>query len=676
MEAGCVEDRKARRQELRRNGENGRRLLVLGAVLATFTLGAPGMAATGAEHTYIIALDAADSFRTDDQMAIRLVNELLEQGAPVRWALEDFQADGQHFRAGTFFLQTPFQTTSGISSDTLMAWLQQQGRQYHVHPITRTHGAVHVESKALVLPRIALFYDQSTYDNCLKHYKLFAHMGFKVTLGTANDFLPGPDDPSSILAHSNVFVMPGGALHLWDYSGADQTTAIANFQQFVAQGGAYIGVCAGATEALIQSPWASLSLVDANYHSEWFEYTDPTVGDWDWRALLGPVYLEVTQPHNPVMFGYGGSAVRHGHGFTPTMYYWGGPAMFNEGSSVTVLSRYLGPTSPNQTTSDKVKDIWGSAAIVTTDYGSGKVVLFGPHPEWPDPDGYVQDGRMYAQALYYVASQPRPSPLPPGSAEPPRTIAAERVRAITETVSQAGPVLADITEMATTLDTLQIGGTYHPLGLWHGKTVLVYAQALQEQMNGLAHDALMFSHEYRRLEMLKSSACHDPQALRLIKSSQSTIEQFFAFAENLPPEPHVIAQTDWTGDGPFQPYPVEMEAKAFPDLLWAVAYVQQELRDFDLPIATAYQTTLAGYDALRAQYLANPTPGNKQAMDESYLAISSSWPAGPMYRGMYTLKHTLDVMQYKIDTHLLNLLTRAQVAKERLSVSGYALATK
>jgi hypothetical protein len=33
-------------------------------------------------------------------------------------------------------------------------------------------------------------------------------------------------------------------------------------------------------------------------------------------------------------------------------------------------------------------------------------------------------------------------------------------------------------------------------------------------------------------------------------------------------------------------------------------------------------------------------------------------------------------MQYKVDTHLLNLLTRAERAKEVLSVSKYALADK
>jgi hypothetical protein len=678
MEAGYgyVENREARLRE-RRKPEYGKRLFILGVALVALILGAPGAAeATGCVQTHIIALDKLDAVRMDDQAAIKLVNELLEQGAPVQWALKDFQVDGQHFRAGTFFLQTPFQTTSGISSDTLVAWLQQQGRENGVYPIRRAHGAVQVESKALVLPRIALFYDQSTYDNCLKHYELFTRMGFKVTLGTANDFLLGPDDPNSVLAHANVFVMPGGALHLWDFDGQDQTKAIANFQQFVSNGGAYVGVCAGATEALAQSPWTNIPLVDANYHSEWFDYDDPTAGDWDWRGLLGPVNLEVTQPQNPVMFGYGPTAVWRHYGPTPTMYYWGGPAIFNEGSNVTVLGRYLSPASPSQTTSDKVKDIWGSAAVVTTDYGSGKVVLFGPHPEWPGPDGRVQDGRMYAQALYYVASQRRPSTLQPGSAEPPKAIAIERVRSITETVNRAQPLLSSIIQMARTLNTLQIGGTYHPLGLWHGKTVLVYAEALQEQMNRLSNDALTFLREYRQLERAKLSSCHDSQILRLIKASQATIEQFFAFAENLPSEPHVIAQTDWTGDGPFQPYPVEREAKSFPDLLWAVAYLQREMQEFDLPIATAYQTTLAGYDVLRAQYQADPTPANKQAMDESYLAISSSWPAGPMYKGMYTLKHTLDVMQYKIDTHLLNLLTRAQEAEERLSVLEFALATR
>jgi hypothetical protein len=121
---------------------------------------------------------------------------------------------------------------------------------------------------------------------------------------------------------------------------------------------------------------------------------------------------------------------------------------------------------------------------------------------------------------------------------------------------------------------------------------------------------------------------------------------------------------------------VEKEAKSFPDLIWSFSYLQQEIRDFDLPVALQYVPTLAAYDALRAVYLHDPTPANKEAMDASYMAISASWPAGPMYQGMYTLRHTLDIMQYKVDTHLLNLLTRAQRAKEVLSASEYALGDK
>jgi glutamine amidotransferase-like uncharacterized protein len=650
-------------------------MLVLSVVLTALVWSGASLAApTNQARTYIISLDknGSKSAQIDEKAAIKLVNQLLEQGAPVKWALEGFQAGGRNYPAGTFLLQTPFQTTNGISSDVVIAWLEAQGKQKGVYPIRQTPGTVQVESKALVLPRICLFYDQTTYENCLKHYQLFTSMGFKVTLATANDLLVSFDDPSSVLARSNIFIMPGGAMHLWAFAYEDQAKGIENIQKFVKAGGGYVGVCAGSSEALAQTPYANLGLVDANYHFEWFDYADPAAGDWDWRALIGPMNLTITQPQNPVMFGYGTNAVRPGYA-TPAMYYWGGPAMFNEGSSVTVLARYLSPAA-GQTTSDKVKDIWGAAAVVTTDYELGKVVLFGPHPEWP---GAGPVTRMYAQALYYVSTVPKASSLEPSSVTNlPATISAGRVQAITRTVAQARPLLTDSIRKATTLNNLPLGGTYHPLGLWYGGSVLVYSQALKGQMDELSRDARTLQQEYARLNKLKSRLANDPQALQWIATSQAYIEQFFSYAENLPSESHVIAETDWTGAGPFKPYAVENEAKSFPDLLWAYSYLQQEIRNVDLPVASAYAPLLAEYDALRAAYLLDPTSANKQAMDDKYMAISSSWPAGPMYKGMYTLRHTLDIMQYKVDTHLLNLLTRAERAKEVLSISKYALADK
>jgi hypothetical protein len=645
-------------------------LLVLCVILALAFGGLSQATPKDSTATYLLSLDKPFSAKVDDQAAIKLVNELLGQGAPVEWALEDFQAGDETYPAGTFFLETPFETTSGISSDVLISWMESQGKQNGVWPIKHVNGGLEVEAKPLVLPRLVLFYDRTTYENTLRHYQLFDRLGFKVTLATASDLLVSPADPSSVLAGANVFVMPGGAMHFWSFTSSTRATGIANIQNFIKAGGGYVGVCAGASEALAQSPYKYLSLVDANYHSEWFQYADPAAGDWDWRRLIGPVNLEITQPQNPVMFGYGPGAIRSGYGPTPTMYYWGGPAMFNLGSDATVLARYLSPTSSSQIASEKVKDIWGSAAVVTTDYEQGKVVLFGPHPEWP---GGGPDSRMYAQALYYVASSPRASTLEPEDGTLPDTILPGRVQAITDTVDDIRPLLEDSTQLAQALVDLPTGGTYHPLGLWYPGSILAYVEAFTEQMDRLSSDALLFAQEYGRLNDLKSSLADDPQALTWIATSQAYIEQFFDYAENLPPEPHVIAAADWTGAGPFVPYPVANEAHSFPDLVWAFSYLRDEIRDFDLPLATAYVPILAEYDALRAAYLLDPTSANKAAMDTRYLVIASSWPAGPMYKGMYTIRHALDIMQFKVETHLFNLLTRAERAKEVVSASEYAL---
>jgi hypothetical protein len=635
--------------------------VILSLVSSGLAAAAPGRTTT---TTYIISLDKDYSRKFDEQSTFKLINQLLDMGAPVKWALKDFRAGNERYPAGTFFLQTPFQTTSGFSSDLIVSWMESQGKQTGVWPIKHTTAAVQVESKALVPPRIALFYDQTTYENCLKHYELLTGMGFKVTLATANDLLVSPSDPTSALAHSNVFIMPGGALHLYSFS--DPATGIANIQNFVNAGGGYIGVCAGSSESLKQTPYTNLGLVDANYHSEWFQNADPAAGDWEWRQLIGPIHLEITAPQNPVMFGYGASAVRPGYGPMPTMYYWGGPAMFNLGSGATALARYANPT--NQTVPDKVKNIWGEAAVVAADYGQGKAVVFGPHPEWPDAGPC---GRMYAQALYYVAKQaPIASSPAPAAGNLPALISASRVQAITGTVNSARPVLNESIQMAKTLNNLKLGEFYHPLGLWYEEPVLVYTQALKGQMDELSRDAALFALEYARLSALKPRVAGNPQALAWIKTTQAYIEQFFQYAENLPAESHVIETTPgWGVAGPFVPY--TDETKKFPDLLYSFSYVKQEIKDFDLPVAQAYEPLLAQYDALRAAYLADPTDANKQAMDAEYLALSA-WP-GPMYAGMYTLQHALDIMQYKVDTHLLNLLSRADQAKAVLSVSEQGL---
>ncbi len=93
----------------------------------------------------------------------------------------------------------------------------------------------------------------------------------------------------------------------------------------------------------------------------------------------------------------------------------------------------------------------------------------------------------------------------------------------------------------------------------------------------------------------------------------------------------------------------------------------------DMPCIVKYARLLHHYAMLQSGSISGRTEENKQAKQEMYLKITSFHSPGPLYKAMNTLRRTLDVMQYEIDTHLLNLLTLADNAREVLSLTDYAL---
>lgn len=648
-------------------------LLLLGVMALGFLPVVNGLAlADGSGATYIISMDrsSTDWIRVNDQNVIRLVNQLLEAGVDVQWALDDFSVGNHSYPAGTFYIQAPFTTETGISDSTVMAWLQWEAKKHRVYTIRKTTTPVEVRSRSLVLPRIVLFYDRTTYENSLVHYTRFSDMGFKVRLANSVDICSKDwNDPDSIFSRATVFAMPGGAMHFWAFeTDDDRAKAIQNIQQFVENGGGYVGVCAGASETLALSPYPYLEFVDANYHSEWFTYDDPSEGDWDWRQLIGPVYLDIAAPDHPVMFGYGPDAKRPGYGPKTTMYYYGGPAMWDIGDSVTVLARYGAPVT--QRTPEKVKDIWGAAASVTQDHGKGKIVIFGPHPEWPGPAG-----RMYAQALYYVSSVPVESHIERSSSkESSNSIDSNRVKAITSSVQKIKPMLASSTRIAAEMVNLRAGDHYHPLGLWYDESIMAYGQAMYSHVNRIKTDAVKFQYEYKKLSLLREMLRDDPELRESIDYAQAMIEAFFESTENLPPEPHVIEETDWTGAGPFEPFTSENDAKRFEDLVSVFDFLLREIKTVDLPCALDYAESFRKYERARVEHAITGTTEAKEKMDTLYVEMSASWPAGPLYKSMYTMRHTLDIMQFKTDYHLLNILTIGAKTREVLSMTNFAAA--
>jgi len=615
----------------------------------------------GQPTTYIIPME--DWIKNDDINAIRLVNLLLQEDVPVSWALDSFTVGGTTYPAGTFYVKTPFVTRLGVSSEDTMGWFMVQAKMNHVWRVDTTTESFTVNSKQLVLPRIVLFYDKTTYENALQHYLRFRSLGFKIVLANAQDLSSKAwNEPGSVLYDANVMVIPGGAVHFWSFpTMEDLANGIGNITEFVKNGGGYIGVCAGTCEALSGLDYHYLDLVNASM-------TSRDMWALDWRLLQGPLYVNVAQPNNPVMFGFGQDAVRPGYGPQTTIFYLGGPAMVNVGDNATILATYAGPIT--QQVLESVNNTWGAAAVVAADYYDGKVVVFGPHPEYPGPAG-----RMYGQALFYVAKNPKPSSLEPApmTAIMSDTAISNRVDAITSTVNQIKPTLEEATRTAAKIVNVRIGDYYNLLGIAIDENLLSFYKEEYSQLNELQRYSVKFQYEYSKLNALKGMASGSSSGL--VDYAQQMITKFFSLTSNLPAEPHVLTETDWAGDGPFMPFTAADEATKFEDFTKIFEYVNNETAAALLPLAQNFSVVYKQYDELWRQNQTAYTPEVNQTLSDLYANITCSWPASIYYQVIYSFYHTLDIVQYKIDYHLLNMVTLADRVSEVISYVEYALSS-
>jgi glutamine amidotransferase-like uncharacterized protein len=614
--------------------------------------------------TYIIPME--DWTRNDDVNAIRLVNMLLEEEVPVYWALDKFTVDGTTYPAGTFYIKTPFSTRLDISSDVTMDWIMWQAKLNRVWRIDVTTESITVSSKQLVLPRVVLFYDQTTYENALMHYLRFRSLGFKVVLANAVDLYPKSwNESGSVLNEANVFVMPGGAVHFWSFPWGDPLTwALGNITEFVKNGGGYVGVCAGTCEALSTVAYDSLRFVNAYM----YDGVREDMYAVDWKILQGPLYIDVQQPNHPVMFGYGPGAARPGYGPETTIYYLGGPAMYDVGANATVLATYAGPVT--QETMPGVSNQWGAAAVIAADYYNGKVVVFGPHPEYPGPCT-----RLYAQTLYYVANVPKPSRLEPESTESMNEAAiSEHTGVIRSTVDQIKPILEETTRTASNIVNMRTGDIYHPFGIAVDVNLLSFSKELYSELNDLQRYAVKFQYEYSKLNVLRDMVQNDPQLVSLTNYAQTMISSFFNSTANLPPEQHVIFETHWAEIGPFPPFTQEYEASKFEELINAFKYVNNETKSILYPTVQNYSTLVREYDRLKIENQTAYTPEVNATLADLFQTLSAQYPAGAMIKTYYTLFHTLDIVQYKIAYHIFNLLTLADRTMEIISYTEFALA--
>jgi len=150
------------------------------------------------------------------------------------------------------------------------------------------------------------------------------------------------DIKGSGLEDCSSLIIPGGyTAQCVDALGEEGFEQI---REFVAGGGGYVGICAGAYIAArkVEVPGRPPGLGIIEIEN-------------DRKAGQGLRTITIIQPEHPVVKGYTEEV---------SIWYQNGP-MIEAGKGVEVLAVY-----------EK-----GSAAIVCSTYGEGRVVIFSPHPE-------------------------------------------------------------------------------------------------------------------------------------------------------------------------------------------------------------------------------------------------------------------------------------------------------
>ncbi|NBR46081.1 MAG: biofilm PGA synthesis protein PgaC [Verrucomicrobia bacterium] len=175
-----------------------------------------------------------------------------------------------------------------------------------------------------------------------------------------------PEDiRNGILTNLDVIVMPGG-------SGSKQATNLETsgreaIQQFVRNGGGYVGICAGAYLASSHYAW-SLHLINAR-----------VIDREHWARGKGNIILTLSDLGQKAL----------GHPEKEVEVYYGQGPLYGRGTNDALPPYEELATYKTEVAKENVPPgvpmgvMQGTTAIARGEYGKGRVICYSPHPEKP-----------------------------------------------------------------------------------------------------------------------------------------------------------------------------------------------------------------------------------------------------------------------------------------------------
>ncbi len=195
------------------------------------------------------------------------------------------------------------------------------------------------------LPHIGIYSGVGSWDVNVETFKhFFDYYGYQWS-----EFSQEDAETMDLSSHYDLIWFPGGFAAEYKYLIANHD----NIREFVENGGMFAGSCAGAYYASDILRWLG---EDQDYPLKLFpgKAVGPLTGLIGWGQVAN-LSLDNNLPFN------------NNHPPSLPMYYFDGPYFDSyEGEDYTVLARY---------------EVNNEPAVIAGRYGSGKYILFGPHPE-------------------------------------------------------------------------------------------------------------------------------------------------------------------------------------------------------------------------------------------------------------------------------------------------------
>ena len=321
-----------------------------------------------------------------DEM-LAAVNATITNNA-IKFVRREMPIDGSLARAGGEHLHVPSMTLETTSKQPMERRVQQH--QLAVHTLLVRLGMLEKSAVTIAAPNIAEVVPAVA--PVVKNSKLIKVALYKGP-GTGGKGPPAmikafnaTNAPTSLVEVSPADIR-AGALTNYDVvifgggSGSAEATAIgeegrAEVTKFVANGGGYVGICAGAYLATANYPW-SLKIINARTLSP------------KWQRGRATLKMELTSL---------GEAILGGEKNVDVVYHQGpvvGPANATTLPPYETLAYFRTEVSSNDT---PVGIMINSPAIFAGQYQAGKVVCISPHPEQTEGLEY-----MVPQAVNWVA---------------------------------------------------------------------------------------------------------------------------------------------------------------------------------------------------------------------------------------------------------------------------------